>query len=352
LKALFPGNRIIACCTSDSRLRSFTIIILFHFAIACSAQIGGRQSFEFLSVPPAARLAALGGVNVSLADRDVNFLYANPALVGDTLAGFGSVNYQFYPGKIGHAAFTYAGDFRKMGVVSFGVQHMTYGTIQGFDANGNETGTFKAGETALVVSKTHTVRNFRMGASLKGVFSNLAGYRASALVLDLGGLFIHPDQNFTAALTIKNLGVVISEYSETSNTKVPFDVQAGVSFKPRHMPLRFSVTAFNLNTGDVTYYNAGQKEEKPGAISKLLSHANFGAEILLHRNVNILIGYNYLVHQSLKLSSGGGGAGLNFGFSARVKTAEFIFSRSGYVAGSAGYSFTVSTNVNKILTKR
>jgi hypothetical protein len=34
------------------------------------AKFGGKKSFEFLNVPNNARLAALGGVNVSLSDHD------------------------------------------------------------------------------------------------------------------------------------------------------------------------------------------------------------------------------------------------------------------------------------------
>jgi hypothetical protein len=327
------------------------VAILF-MSITVKAQIGGQKSFEFLNVPQAARLAGLGGINVSLADRDVNLFYANPALTGDTLAGFVSVNYQFYVADIGQAVLTYVADLKKIGVVSFGIQHMNYGSVQGFDAIGQETDIFKAGETALMISKNHQAGNFRMGVTLKGVFSNLAGYRASAIAFDVGGLFLHPRENLAIGLSIRNVGFILSEYSETSDSELPFDVQAGVSFKPKHMPLRFSITAFNLTTPDVTYYNAATQKSKPGAVSKILNHANFGAEILIHKNVNLMIGYNYLVHQSLKLNEGGGGAGITYGFSAQVKPVELVFSRSGYVAGSAGYSFTVSTNLNKLLIRR
>jgi hypothetical protein len=333
-------------------MRHYFIVSMMIAFTSAYAQPGGKKSFAFLDIPQTSRLAALGGVNVSLTDRDVNFLYANPALVGDTLSGFASANYQFYVGKISHAVFTYAGNYGKLGLISLGVQHLGYGSIQGYDPTGIETTTYNAGETALVVSKSHTISNFRMGGSVKAVFSNLAGYRASALSFDIGGVFIHPKLDLSIGLAIKNFGFVLSEYSETSSSKLPFDIQAGVSFKPQHMPLRFSLTAFNLATPDVTYYNAAQNEEKPGTLSRLFSHVNFGAEILLHRNVNILVGYNYLVHNSLKLSAGGGGAGITAGFSARVKSVEFVFSRSGYVAGSAGYAFTVSTNINKLLTRR
>ena len=60
------------------------------------AQLGGQRSFEFLNVPGNARLAGLGGVNVSLNDKDPNFFWSNPALVSDSLSGYASAGYQFF----------------------------------------------------------------------------------------------------------------------------------------------------------------------------------------------------------------------------------------------------------------
>jgi hypothetical protein len=316
------------------------------------AQIGGKYSFEFLNVPPTARLSALGGINVSLADRDVNFFSGNPALTGDTLNGVASVNYQFYVGDVGLALFTYAHDFSNIGSLIFGLQHMSYGDIQGYDMYGAETAIFSSGETAFMIAKQHQINNFRLGVTLKGVFSNIAGYRSSAIMADIGGVFIHPNKPFTVAMVVKNLGIVLNDYSGASDSKLPFDVQVGTTFKPEHMPLRFSLTAFNLTQSDVTYYDPTSDAERPGTIRKILSHLNLGTEILIHKNVTVMAGYNYLVHQALKLAEGGGGAGVTYGFSANIKSFEFIFGRNTYVTGNAGYSFTLSTNVNKILKRR
>src|SRR5690349_22064033 len=93
------------------------------------AQLGGQSSYQFLTVPTNARLAGIGGVNVSLANKDVNFLFSNPALSGDSLSGVASAGYQFYVADIGQAAFAYAHSFKKIGTISFGVQHMSYGEL-------------------------------------------------------------------------------------------------------------------------------------------------------------------------------------------------------------------------------
>lgn len=332
-------------------MRKITAIIFSAIATTGLAQSGGRHVFDFLQLPAHARLSALGGVNVSLADKDVNFFLSNPALAGDTLSGFASAGYQFYLAGIGNALFTYAHDFRKAGQIVAAIQHTDYGTLKGYDETGMETADVSSGETALLIGKSHQIANFRLGATLKAVFSNIGGYRASALMLDVGGVFKHPAQDLAFGLVIKNVGVVLSHYRENGTESLPFDVQAGASLKPQYMPLRFSLTAWNLTRGDLLAGHDATGGEKPSALENIFSHVNAGAEILLHRNVNLMVGYNYLLRQALKTETGGSVAGISYGFSLLVKPVEFVFSRNPYAAGNAGYSFTLSTNVDQFLKK-
>ncbi len=315
------------------------------------AQLGGQRSFDFLNVPGNARLAGLGGVNVSLTDKDVNFFFSNPALVSDSLAGYASAGYQFYVADIGQASFAYAHKFKTIGTISFGVQHMSYGEITGYDASGLEIGSFKSGETAIVISKSHQVANFRVGGNLKTVFSNIAGFHSSAVMLDLGGTFIHPTQELTIGLAFKNFGFALSEYSETSDTKVPFDVQVGATFKPEHMPLRFSLTAYNLASSGDAYDNPDDEDVDPGSFDKIIGHINIGAEILFHRNVNVLVGYNFLKQQELKTENTGG-SGFSIGAAIKVKAFDVVISRSSYSVGNGAYSFTVAANIQNMIFKK
>jgi hypothetical protein len=315
------------------------------------AQFGGRSSYEFLNIPTQARLAALGGVNVSHYNKDVNFFFSNPALVSDSLAGWASGSYLFYVADIGQTSFAYTHDFKSIGAVSFGVQHIDYGDIEAFDATGSPAGQFKSGETALVISKSHRVSHFRLGANLKTVFSNLAGFRSSAVMLDLGGVFVHPQQELTIGLSLKNLGLVLMEYSQTSDTKLPFDVQAGVTFKPEHMPLRFSVTVYNLvRPGKL--YDDPNDENKPATLEKVMSHLNFGTEVLLHRHVQVLAGYNFSRQKELKVQSGGGGSGFTFGLAAKIKSVDLVIGSSRYGTGNANYTVTIATNINQLRFKK
>jgi hypothetical protein len=316
-----------------------------------AAQFGGEKSFQFLTLPSSARSAAIGGVNVSLADRDVNFFFNNPSLVSDSLKGFASAGYTFYVADIGQSVFAYTHDFNRVGSISFGVQHLGYGTITGYDDTGLETGSFSSSETALVISKSHQISIFRMGASLKFVTSSIAGYRSSALVVDIGGLFVHPEKNLTVGLVIKNVGLVFSEYSSTSETKIPFDVQAGVTFKPEHMPIRASLTAYNLTSLGNAYDDPNSKDDGSGDIKKVMQHLAFGAEILIHKNVNVLLGYNVLKQQELKTQNTNGG-GFTAGASLKIRAIDLAISRSSYSIGNAAWSFTLAADINKMFFKK
>jgi hypothetical protein len=316
------------------------------------SQTAGRENFAFLHVPAHARLAALGGVNVSLADKDINFFHNNPALAGDTLSGFASAGYQFYAGDVGNALFSYGHDFEKLGQILVGLQHTDYGTLQGYDESGMETLAFSSAETAILVGRSHQLESIRLAATVKAVFSTLAGYRASALLMDIGGIFQHPHQDLTVGLAIKNIGVVLSHYSSTGSGTLPFDVQAGVTIKPEYMPVRFSLTAYQLAKTGLLYDGNAYGDDKPSTLQKVFSHLNMGVEILFHKNVNVLVGYNYLLHRALLMETGSAGAGVSFGFSLFVKPVEFVFSRNAYTVGNAGYSFTLSTNVNQLLKTR
>lgn len=322
----------------------FLNLLVFASSHQCAAQEITRNAFSSLNVPSTARIGGMGGVNVSLTDRDPNTFLLNPGTVGDSLAGLASLNYQFYVGDIGHAAFTFLSDFGKVGLVGIGVEHFSFGTIDGYDPAGNPLADYRASETAIVLSKSHQVSHFRFGLNLKGAFGSLAGFRSSALMADIGGVFIHPDKNFQIGMVLKNAGFILSQYTESGDSSLPIDLQIGATIKPEHMPFRFSITAYRLIGSEVVE----SQDSTPSGLDKVLRHFNFAGELLLHRNVNILFGYNYGVHQELKLENAGGSAGISYGFSARIKTVEFVFSRRTMAAQSAGYAFTLSTDVHRL----
>lgn len=318
-----------------------------------SAQVWGQNSFEFVNIASSARATGLGGLNVSLSNEDVNLARNNPALTSDTLAGYASFNFLSYFAGSNGISFVYQHDFEKYGSWFAGSNHIDYGDITGYDASGNGLGTFAAGETEIFLGTSHRIRHFRLGASLRFLNSNLGAYSANAVALDIGGLFQHPTKHFTAGLVFKNVGIVLSEYSESSKSNLPFDIQAGVTFNPEHMPFRFSFTGHHLYKGDISSSDPAQAGTEGNLVvfDKVFRHVIVGAELLLTKNVNLRFGYNHLVRQELRLKEYTGGAGLSYGLMFRVKAFEFAYSRGGYHVAGGAHNFTLTADTKLFIRK-
>ena len=332
---------------------SLIILCIFHVSVAFG-QVGGQRSYDFMNIPYNPRVVGMGGLNVSTSFEDVNLVISNPALSSDSLSGMVSFNYLSYLADINVLSTVYQHDFGKSGHWFIGVNHVSYGNFESFDDTGISLGEFDAGETFVTVGRGHQLDNFSLGASLKLINSSIAGFSSTALAVDLGGAFIHPKGNFTAGLVFKNIGFVLSDYSESQNSQLPFDVQLGASLKPKHMPFRFTFTAYNLYKGDIAFFdpNSADQEEEPGTFDKVMRHFVVATELLLSKNVNFRLGYNHLIRQELKLEDKAAGAGLSFGLMFRIKAFEFAYSRGGYHAAGGSNSFSVTANTNLFLKRR
>lgn len=320
------------------------------------AQFGGQRSFEFLNLPSTARAAALGGVNITSGDQDSQMFLSNPALLDSTFHSHVGLTYQSLVADINYGTITYAHDFQDPGIWALGVQFLDYGEFQGFDASGSPTGTFTGSEFAFTLGYARPLGPISMGAGLKISAASIAGFNASLISLDIGGVFRHPQQDFSVAVTFKNVGVVLNDFTETSDSEMPFDVQLGVSFKPQHMPFRFSITGYNLgllneDLFDPTGRGEGQPA-KPGTVDRIFRHMAIGTEILVSNNFNVRVGYNHLVRQEMRLAQTSGGAGFSFGFMLRVKRFELAYTRSIYHTGGGYDYFTLASDLNSFTSRK
>ncbi len=338
-------NCIRFCVTQLEKglLIAFILVIAVN---AATAQQAGTTSYSFLNMPYGAKIGGIGGVNISLYNNDPNLFLSNPALASDSLANRPTVNYTAFPTGIGQSSATYSHNFKKAGLWSAGVQYLSYGQIDGYDNAGNPLGSFNPKDYAVTISHVRYSNNVRFGASIKQVGSDIAGYKASATLFDLGGLFVHPSQRFTVGLTIKNVGFEWQQISETVSTKLPFDVQVGTSVKPLHMPFRFSFTFYNLTRWDLALPN----EISTNAFAdNLMRHVVIGAELIMGKHINILFGYNHLRKKELKLENAGGFSGFSLGLDIKTKAFELVYAYGGYnVAGNANM-LTLSVDMNQLV---
>lgn len=328
--------------------------IFFLVSLSAFAQIGGHRSFEFLNIPSNPKLAALSGVNITSSHGDPNMFMANPALLEPLMHNRLSFNYLNYMADIGLSSLTYVRDIENLGTFGAGLVYMNYGQIDGYDEAGYESGIFMANEFAFTAGGSHKLGNFTLGTNVKLAGSNIASFKASALLFDMGGVFSHPEQDLKIGMMVKNIGFVLRPYVENIPVNLPLDVQIGISYKPEHAPMRLSLTAFNLYRRNIAYFDPQSRfanNEEPGKFDNIFRHFSFGTEFILSKNVNLRAGYNHLIRKELKLEQHGGLAGFSFGMLFRMKAFEFSYSNQVYHVAGGAHHFGITSNLNSFFTK-
>ncbi len=242
------------------------------------------------------------------------------------------------------------------GTWGIALQNLNYGTFQGTDAIGNVTNDFSANDFSLGLTHSRKINHISFGITAKLVGSVLESYSSVALLTDWGGTFTHPKHDLSFGIVAKNIGFVLKSYGNI-HPEIPFDLQIGASFKPKYMPVRFSLTAHHLYAFDIAYNdpninytfdNQGNKVTKNiSIVDKTLRHLIIGTSILIHKNVNLLFGYNHLRRKELLVGSLGGAAGFSFGAMLRTKQLSLSISRATLASGSGQTSFSLLWNFRK-----
>ena len=323
--------------------------------------LGGKHSFSFLQAPNSAKIAAIGGSNVSSFGDDPSMIYQNPALLNSEMNKKISFSFVGYLPGIKLNSVQYVFDKSKIGSFGAGLTYMNYGRLVRRDEGGNSEGEFFANEFVLHGTKTFNQDNFVIGITPKLAFSQIAEYTSFATVLDLGGTFNHPEKDFTVGLALQNLGFQVKKYNDVREN-LPFNVIAGFTVKPKHMPLKLSVTAHHLQQFDIVYFDESQQDEslfendsvenKAPITDKIFRHFTFGGEFILSKNFNLRMGYNYLRRRELRLNERSGGAGFSFGFMIKVKAYEIDFSKTYLNYAGRPVYLTVNVDVDKLLKRK
>jgi hypothetical protein len=306
-------------------------------------------------------VAGLGTVNISAGIGDVNMVNQNPALLDSLMDNDFSLTIAPYFAGIINTQLNYAKTFNKIGVLHFGLFYQSFGTFKGYDNTGQTTNDFNAGNYLLSVAHSRQQGVFSYGINMKLASTQLLDMQTTALLFDLGGIFKHPRVDFTAGLTIKNIGLYLKK-EEEENRNLPFDIQLGTSFKPEFMPFRFSLTLNRLYQYDISYFQAvftdeddpflNTAENAPTTFDKIFQHVTIGTELILGKNLSLRAGYNHLIRQSLKRSDIAGAGGFTFGVSFQTKKINLAYSNAIYQVAGAAHFITVGTNFNSILKRK
>ena len=341
----------------------FTIFLLASgTANNVFAQSGSSGAFAFLNLAVPSRLAAYGGVPVSVFDKDINLALYVPSLINEDIHNHLSFHFTDYFSDI-HAGYAaYSATFPKAGSFTAGLQYLNYGTFTSTDFVGNVNGEFSAADYAFQLGwgrKLHPF--FSMGANAKFIFSQLESYSSNALAVDLSASYLSKGKLTSASLILRNAGRQLKPYIENSREPLPTELLFSFTHKLAKAPLRLLFTATHLEKWDLTFTDPSQPiltvdpltgEKLPDRsfakfADKLARHLVFGGSFAPGDAFQINLSYNYLRRQEMKLESRTALVGFSWGLGIKVKMFRINYARASHHLAGATNHFTLTTSLDQ-----
>lgn len=316
----------------------------------------GTTAYEFLGVSASSHVYALGGTNITVIDDDVNLIDQNPGLLGPEYEMQAGLNYMRYLGGSNFMGARFAAPAGERAAWAVGVQYFGYGSIDGYDEQGNATGaSFSPSDIAFSGTFAHDITDrWRGGITLKFINSSYEIYKALAICADLGVNYYDPDRDLSFSVVLKNLGGQVKRFNENYD-RLPWDIQVGFGKSLGTTPLRLSVTAYNLNKWSLPYYStddgnaSGELEEHDKFMGNLFRHLIFGLEYVPSEKFYIALGYNYKTRTDMSTYARNFLSGFSAGAGLKVKAMGFGVAFAQPHVGGTTFMFNLTASVSEML---
>lgn len=338
-------NNVLRYCLSLYIIAAFSL---------CAAARDGDQSYSFLNITSSSKIYGLGGINISLVDDDIMTTDQNPALLGQEMSGQIALNYMRYIGGVNYAGIRYGQKVGEHGTWGAAIQYNGYGSMKETDEAGNIIGTFSAQDINFSGQYSYDITDrLRGGIAVKFLYNAYAGYTAMALATDLGINYYNPDKDLSLSFVAANLGGQIKKF-DNSYDRLPIDIRLGWSQTFGTLPIRFSVTAWNLTKWHLPYYESGDGTEtsdfkvKDSFSSNLFRHLVFGADLVSSPNWYLGIGYNYKTRTDMSTYSRSFLSGFSIAGGLRVKAFGIGLAFAQPHTGATTFMLNISCNLRDL----
>ena len=368
-------------CGSVGLRKNIVICLLYSvLCTPCMAQVSnaGRSVFSFMGLPVSSRINALGGSNVSLSDGDISMGMCNPALLHANSHMMLQMNFSYYlPGTMfGSALYGHnfgrskiekpaEGEPDKPNYFAVGLHYLDYGRMKYADENGNLTGgTFGARDILIDIMYARQLgRMFKVGVTLKPVYSIYEHYTSFAIGADVGAHFQTKDSTFQMGLVLQNIGWQLkSFYSDEDGSgkeMLPLNLQLGLTYRVKHAPLRFHLQIHNMQTWYLNYeWTSLDKSATTGDIiphdvkwyDMLFRHTIWSIEVVDKRDrFYIALSYNHRRRAELNLQDQRSVAGFALGAGVRIKQAHVDFAISQMTKSNFSYQVGLTLDINSLM---
>lgn len=344
----------------DEKVKKLLLVsFLLVFSFFLRAQVGGNSTYAFLKLTNSARIAALGGQNISINDEDLNFVFHNPALLSSAMSKHLVLNYVNYFAGINYGYVAFAKEYGNVGTFAAGLHYINYGKFIKADETGQITGEFKAFEMALNLFWARPLFDslLTIGANLKPIYSQLESYKSFGLAFDAGVNYSSKDKLFSASLVVKNVGTQLKPYYKGHYEPIPFDLQIGLTKKLEHAPFRFSALLHHLHKWDLTYdknsnlaYTSETGDEvnnekyEFNIFDNVLRHSIFSFEFIPSKNFVVMAGYNHQRRKEMVVATRPALVGFSWGIYLKISKLRLSYGQAIYHLAGASNHFSLNLN--------
>ena len=327
------------------------------------AQIGGASTNSFLNLTPSAQVAALGGKMNAVPGNDASLAFYNPALLDSTANNLLSFNFVDLFAGVRFGYVSYARTNQNFGNFAAGIYYINYGKFTEADILGIITGEFSAAEYAFNLSYSRALPWFdttlHIGVNVKPLISVFERYTSYGLLGDIGVTYRHPNQLFTAAFVLRNIGGQLTPYSDGRREPAPFEIQLGLSQKLQHAPFRFSLVVQHLQQLRLGY-NEVNENPAPGqpmvreedlkkgfdlVLDETMRHIVFGVECYPFKGLTVRAGYNYNRRQEMKVETRPAMVGFSWGLGVNLTRISINYASSVWHLSGASNHISVSVSL-------
>lgn len=289
--------------------KHFGIILGFLSLVFSAGAQQEKQVFHFLNLPATAQALAAGGKAITIVDDNPGLAFENPALLGYESGGRAFLSYLYYMSGSHMGNACYASSVGERGMWGVGTRFLNYGSMQGYDPNAIETGSFSASDIAVQGFYSHELSNhFRGGVSLKALYSSIETYSSLGLGVDVGISYYDDDKGYSASALFKNVGAQLKGYND-EREPLDWDFQLGFSRSFINAPFRLHITLFNLNP----HYFKRLVPRDLTKMQKFLRHFSLGAEFTPSEKFWVGLGYTPQIAQDFEVEGGNKWGGLSAG---------------------------------------
>ena len=321
------------------------------------SQVGGEQIFNFLNVTTSARQAALGGEVLTLYD-DIDQPLWNPSTISKELDNLVSASYVDFLTDVNYGSLSFAHLInRRIGTIHAGITYVNYGKFIAADENGNETGTFNAGDVALSLGYSYRIpkSDFYAGSNIKFISSRIENYTSSGAALDFGLTYFNDTKPYIFSAVIRNVGYQLTAFDEVRES-LPLEIAVGASYKVENVPLQWHLTINSLQKWNVSVENPSDSQttiggetsnDKISFIANAFRHVVVGAEFFPDKGFNLRLGYNFRRGRELRLAESRTFAGLSAGFGLKMGRLKLNYAFTKFHPASNSNTFTLNIDLAK-----